>query len=74
MRTATLCSSTANAMLGEPGNLVLNKPIEGIAATPDGQGYWMVAADGGIFAFGDVGFYGSTGSLVLNKPMVGMAT
>ena len=25
----------------------------------DGTGYWMVAADGGVFAFGDAGFYGS---------------
>ena len=28
-------------------------------ATPDGKGYWLVAADGGVFAFGDAGFYGS---------------
>jgi hypothetical protein len=34
-------------------------PIVGIAATPDGGGYWMVGADGGVFAFGDAGFYGS---------------
>jgi hypothetical protein len=33
-----------------------------------------VAADGGIFSFGDATFYGSTGSLVLNKPVVGMAS
>ena len=26
--------------------------------TPDGRGYWLVASDGGIFAFGDAGFYG----------------
>ncbi|MGO9027201.1 MAG: hypothetical protein ACLQOZ_01025, partial [Acidimicrobiales bacterium] len=32
------------------------------------------ASDGGIFAFGDAGFYGSTGSLSLNKPIVGMAS
>ncbi len=38
------------------------------------KGYWMVASDGGVFAFGDAGFYGSTGSLVLNSPIVGMAT
>jgi hypothetical protein len=31
-----------------------------MAATPDGGGYWLVAADGGIFAFGDAGFHGST--------------
>ena len=34
-------------------------PIVGIASTPDGQGYWEVASDGGIFSFGDARFYGS---------------
>ena len=38
------------------------------------NGYRMVAADGGIFTFGDRMFHGSTGSLVLNKPIVGGAT
>ena len=51
----------------------LNAPIVGIAATPDGGGYWLVASDGGIFNFGDAGFYGSTGGIHLNKPIVGMA-
>ena len=37
-------------------------------------GYSLVARDGGVFAFGDAGFYGSTGSMVLNKPVVGMAS
>jgi TM2 domain-containing membrane protein YozV len=32
-----------------------------MAATPDGRGYWLVAADGGVFAFGDAQFYGSRG-------------
>jgi hypothetical protein len=43
-----------------------------MAATPDGQGYWLVASDGGIFSYGDAHFYGSTGSLRLNRPVVGM--
>jgi subtilisin family serine protease len=51
----------------------LNRPVVGMAQTPDGLGYWLVASDGGIFAFGDAGFYGSTGNLVLNQPIVGMA-
>jgi beta-lactamase class A len=45
-----------------------------MAATPDGRGYWLVASDGGIFAFGDAAFYGSTGSLTLNQPVVGLAS
>jgi hypothetical protein len=56
-----------------PGNNRLNQPIVGIASTPDGQGYWEVAADGGVFAFGDAGYFGSTGNLTLNQPIVGMA-
>ena len=58
---------------GDTIGAALNKPIVGMAATPDGAGYWMVAADGGIFSFGDAGFYGSTGGLALNQPIVGMA-
>ncbi len=60
--------------LGSTGNIVLNKPIVGMAPTFDGKGYWMVASDGGIFNYGDAGFYGSAGNLLLNKPIVGMAT
>ena len=44
-----------------------------MAPTPDGKGYWLVASDGGIFSFGDAGFFGSTGGLHLNEPIVGMA-
>ena len=40
---------------------------------PPNASYWMVASDGGVFSFGNAGFYGSTGSLRLNAPIVGMA-
>jgi hypothetical protein len=59
---------------GSTGSIALNKPIVGMAGTPDGGGYWLVASDGGIFSYGDAGFYGSTGSIALNKPVVGMAS
>jgi hypothetical protein len=61
------------AYYGSTGSLTLNKPIVGLAPTPDGKGYWLVASDGGIFSFGDAAYYGSTGSLTLNKPIVGLA-
>jgi hypothetical protein len=44
-----------------------------MATTPSGGGYWTVAADGGLFAFGDARFLGSMGGQPLNKPVVGMA-
>ena len=36
-------------------------------------GYWEVASDGGIFAFGGAGFFGSQGGKPLNAPIVGIA-
>ena len=51
----------------------LTKPIVGMAATRDDNGYWLVVSDGGIFSFGDARFFGSTGNIRLNKPIVGMA-
>jgi len=58
---------------GSTGGVHLNKPIVGMASTPDGKGYWLVASDGGIFSFGDATFHGSTGGVHLNRPIVGMA-
>ena len=35
------------------------------------SGYRLVAADGGVFSFGNAGFFGSTGNIRLNQPIVG---
>jgi hypothetical protein len=43
------------------------------APTPSGTGYWLVAADGGVFGFGDAAFHGSTGGIPLARPVVAMA-
>ena len=37
----------------------LNAPIVGMVASNDDNGYFMVASDGGVFAFGDAHFAGS---------------
>ncbi len=58
--------------VGEPGG-PLNAPILDVAVTPSGRGYWLIARDGGVFTFGDAGFFGSTGGLRLNEPVVGGA-
>lgn len=39
-----------------------------------GDGYTLVASDGGVFAFPTPLFHGSTGSLKLNQPVVAMAS
>jgi hypothetical protein len=31
----------------------------GMAAMPSGGGYWLVAADGGVFTYGDAPFFGA---------------
>jgi hypothetical protein len=58
-----------------PGSALsgLNAPLVGIVPTPDGGGYWLVAADGGVFSFGNARFDGSLGNIALNAPIVGMA-
>ena len=53
------------------GQAPLNSPITGIVATSDDHGYWLVAHDGGVFAFGDAAFNGSKGGTPLAAPVVG---
>ncbi|MGH2706007.1 MAG: FG-GAP-like repeat-containing protein [Actinomycetota bacterium] len=68
---------------GSTGGIKLNRPIVDMAAVPSGRGvgaelgvpstdgYWLVASDGGIFAF-NAPFLGSTGGIKLNQPIVTM--
>jgi hypothetical protein len=37
-------------------------------------GYWEAGADGGIFNFGTLDYYGSMGGVRLNAPIVGIAS
>jgi len=81
---APFAGSVPGALKGKK----LNAPVVGIAASPgsinpstggfSGDGYWLVASDGGVFAFGDAKFFGSVpGALKagqhLNAPIVGVA-
>jgi hypothetical protein len=59
--------------LGSGANLSLRAGVVAMASDPVGPGYWLAAADGGVFAFGDSSFYGSVGDRILNAPMVGIA-
>lgn len=51
-------------------DIPLVKPIVAMCSTATGNGYWLAAADGGVFAFGDARFYGSMGGSKLNSPVV----
>ena len=53
----------------------LNAPVTGMAATPDGQGYWLVGSDGGIFTYGNAAYLGSVPGqgIIGQPPVVGVA-
>ena len=57
---------------GSLAGVALNKPIVGMAVDRATGGYWLVGADGGVFAF-NAPWLGSTGDLRLNAPVVGMS-
>ena len=62
--TQHVAQSTHTAFNGSP---------VGLAATPNGGGYWEVHSDGGVFAFGNAKFFGSKGGAHLAHPIVGIA-
>ncbi len=53
-------STYSYGITGLSGAHPLNAPIVGVIPTPNGGGYWLIAADGGVFDFGNAKFYGST--------------
>jgi hypothetical protein len=55
---------TGGQMADDPNRPNSIAPIVGIAATPTGKGYWLVAADGGVFAFGDATYLGNVEHLL----------
>jgi hypothetical protein len=63
-----VCVAVGNSGPGNSG-----PPLVEMIGVPILQGYWLAASDGGIFNYGDAGFFGSAGSLHLNEPIVGMA-
>jgi len=69
-------------LTGLTGSRPLNAPIVGMAVDPDGTGYLLFAADGGVFNLGSAQYQGSTytygitgltGDHPLNAPIVGGA-
>ena len=62
--TVAAAASTAGA-----GPAQLSPPVVGMAATPDGRGYWLADAGGGVQAFGDATYFGSMAGHALNSPI-----
>ncbi len=56
----TVSAFGASAHHGDPAGLALHAHIVDMDTTPIGHGYWLAAADGGIFAYGDATFHGSS--------------
>jgi uncharacterized repeat protein (TIGR03803 family) len=78
-RTRVVAAATALVAAA----LAVSNPIAGsathathathIANSAPGPSYRLVSADGGVFAYGDSGFYGSLDTPNLRQPIVGMA-
>ena len=77
VNSATSITATAPAGTAGTVDVTVTTPGGTSATSAADQftygGYWLVASDGGLFAYGDAGFFGSHGGSPLNKPIVGMA-
>ncbi len=66
-------AQSINAPIGPSLSSVMVAMVPDPMADAGHQGYWLAAADGGVFAQGSAPFYGSLGALHLTGPVVGMA-
>ena len=62
--------------VGDPLTAPLNSVVVAQAANPaatsSDDSYWLASADGGVYAEGNAGYYGSLGALQLQGPIVAM--
>ncbi len=57
---------------GGANSFTPSAPIVGIAATPSGDGYWLVGSDGSVYAFGDAVDLGGMNGSPLTGAIVGI--
>jgi predicted outer membrane repeat protein len=69
--TVTVGAATEPS-LSELVGTVIDVPTSN--TTSGGDGYMATGADGGVFAYGDAGFYGSRAGHALSAPIVGIAS
>ena len=73
--TVTITSSSSPDVAEMTGTVFAAAPSSTTTTTTTStpvSGYWIAAADGGIFSFGDANYYGSMGGQHLNAPVVGI--
>jgi outer membrane protein assembly factor BamB len=72
---ASAASDNSNPVTPEPGSegAPTGPTTAGGTASTGLAGYSLVASDGGVFTFGDAGYFGSQGGKPLNRPIVGVA-
>jgi hypothetical protein len=58
---------------GVVGDTSARRAIVCAAGTPSGRGYWLVGADGGVFSYGDAGYFGSLAERGITQDVVAMA-
>ena len=57
-----------------PGQGIVSPvPVEGIVATPDGGGYWILGRDGALYSYGDATYLGSLVGIGLAGSIAGAA-
>jgi hypothetical protein len=73
--TTTTTSTTSTTTTPTTPTSPTTVPVApaGSPKPPIPEGYWLTASDGGIFAFGRAGYFGSLGDVRLRSPVVGMA-
>ena len=54
---------------GSPGG----GPVAAVAVTPDGGGYWVATTSGGVYNYGNAGFFGTPAPGALRAPVVAAA-
>ncbi len=68
-----LLAPSTNQVVAFSGSAGIPGPPTPPPPAPPNSSYWEVASDGGIFTFGNAGYYGSMGGKPLNRPIVAMA-
>ena len=52
---------------------VADAPVIDISVSPDGRGYWLVAANGSVDNFGDASWLGALNDIGLRAPLTGVS-